>query len=84
MALMIPRAMIDEFKDELLSLASDRMDAMADKMAVELANETDPAVIEAKLNAAIAPILAEVQQLRDEFQRRCQAVATDPEEPTLN
>ena len=84
MALMIPRAMIDEFKDELLSLASDRMDAMADKMSVGLLGETDPAVIEAKLNAAIAPILEEIYQLKDDYERRFLATAQDSEEPTIN
>ena len=84
MALMIPRAMIDEFKDELLSLASDRMDAMADKMSVGLLGETDPAVIEAKLNAAIAPILEEIYQLIDEYERCCLAAAWDDTKPTMN
>ena len=84
MALMIPQAMLDEFKEELLSLANDRLDAMADKMAVELANETDSAVIEAKLNAAIAPILEEIYQLIDEYERCCLAAAWDDIKPTMN
>jgi len=81
---MIPQAMVDEFKEELLLLASARMDAMADKMSVEFANESDPAVIEVKLNAAIAPILEEIYQLIDEYERCCLAAAQDSEEPTIN
>ena len=84
MALMIPQAMVDEFKEELLLLASARMDAMADKMSVEFANESDPAVIEVKLNAAIAPILEEIYQLIDEYERCCLAAAWDDTKPTMN
>jgi len=81
---MIPQAMVDEFKEELLLLASARMDAMADKMSVEFANESDPAVIEVKLNAAIAPILEEIYQLIDEYERCCLAAAWDDTKPTIN
>jgi hypothetical protein len=57
---------------------------MSDKLSVELLGETDPAVIEAKLNAAIAPILEEIYQLIDEYERCCLAAAWDDVEPTIN
>jgi hypothetical protein len=41
-------------------------------------------VIEAKLNAAIAPILEEIYQLIDEYERCCLAAAWDDTKPTMN
>jgi len=84
MALMIPRAMVDEFKDALFSLASSRIDAMADKLAVELANGSDAAVIEAKIDAESKLIIEEIYQLKAEYNRRCFAAAQDDVEPTIN
>jgi len=84
MALMIPRAMLDEFKDELFVLANARMDAMIDKLSIELLGETDPAVIEAKFDAEIKSIIEEIYQLKADFERCCLAAATDSEGPTIN
>jgi len=84
MALMIPRAMLDEFKDELFVLANARMDAMIDKLSIELLGETDPAVIEAKFDAEIKSIIEEIDQLKADFERCCLAAATDREGPTIN
>jgi hypothetical protein len=84
MAMTIPQAMIDAFREELLSLASARLDAMPDKLSVELLGETDPAVIEAKFDAEIKAIIEEIDQLKADFERCCLAAATDREGPTIN
>ena len=81
---MIPRAMVDEFKDELFVLANNYLDAMADRLYVELLNECDAAVIEAKIDAEIKSVIEEIYQLKAEYNRRCFAAAQDIVEPTIN
>src|SRR5215212_3069749 len=79
MALMIPRAILDDFEDDLFVVANARMDAMADKLSLKLLGETDQDVIEAKIGAAIEAITEEIRQLKANYQQRCFIAATDSE-----